>query len=113
VSPSIIEQLPLSPRSDEATGPAESMDQLNNTPPSSSNLQSDVEKWELSDEEESPNLHVPQTKKKTQSMISSFAEDIASWKQWFKMPAFYIYGFVYMACRLLVNVQSVRKNPLL
>ena len=71
------------------------MDQLNNTLPSSSNLQSDVEKWELSDEEESP------------------AEDIVSWKQWFKMPAFYIYGFVYMACRLLVNVQSVRKNPLL
>lgn len=62
-----------------------------------------VEKWELSEDEDTGQVHVS-TKKK--SVISSMAEEAVSWKHWFKLPAFYIYGFVYMACRLLVNLQS-------
>ena len=38
----------------------------------------------------------------------SFGSEEFSWKQWFKLPAFYLYGFVYMGSRVLVNVQSVR-----
>jgi len=36
-------------------------------------------------------------------------EDAVSWTHWFKVPAFYLYGTVYMGVRMLVNVQSVRK----
>lgn len=36
-------------------------------------------------------------------------DDAVSWTHWFKVPAFYLYGIVYMGVRLLVNVQSVRK----
>lgn len=68
----------------------------------------DVEKWELSEDEETGQVHVSTKKQQIKkSTASSMAEEIVSWKQWFKLPAFYIYGFVYMACRLLVNVQSV------
>lgn len=38
--------------------------------------------------------------------LSSVSE-CTDWKSWFKLPAFYIYGFVYMGCRMLVNIQSV------
>jgi len=33
-------------------------------------------------------------------------EDAVSWTHWFKVPAFYLYGTVYMGVRMLVNVQS-------
>ena len=36
-------------------------------------------------------------------------EDAVSWTHWFKVPAFYLYGCVYMGVRLLVNVQSVKR----
>ena len=42
----------------------------------------------------------------------SFCSEEFSWKQWFKLPAFYLYGFVYMGSRVLVNVQSVRFEKL-
>jgi len=35
-------------------------------------------------------------------------EEAKSWTHWFKVPAFYLYGTVYMGVRMLVNVQSVR-----
>jgi len=38
----------------------------------------------------------------------SFCSEEFSWKEWFKLPAFYLYGFVYMGSRVLVNVQSVK-----
>jgi len=34
------------------------------------------------------------------------ATDNFTWTQWFKLSSFYIYGFVYMGSRVLVNVQS-------
>jgi len=37
----------------------------------------------------------------------SFSTDSFTWKQWFRFPSFYLYGFVYMGSRVLVNVQSV------
>jgi len=67
--------------------------------------QSDYEKWELSDDE-SGNVRLS-TKNKPVAK-NSVAEEIVSWQQWFKVPAFYLYGFVYMAVRILVNVQSVK-----
>ena len=71
--------------------------------------QSDYEKWELSDDE-TGNVHIS-TKNKKPNAKNSMAEEIVSWKHWFKVPAFYLYGAVYMSVRLLVNVQSV-KTPL-
>lgn len=68
--------------------------------------QSDYEKWELSDDE-SGEVHIS-TKNKKPNVKNSLAEEMISWKQWFKVPAFYLYGFVYMFVRLLVNVQSVK-----
>ncbi len=35
-------------------------------------------------------------------------EEAKPWTHWFKVPAFYLYGMVYMGVRMLVNVQSVR-----
>lgn len=67
----------------------------------------DVEKWELSEDEETGQVHVSSKKKNKKSVTNSLAEEVVHWKHWFKLPAFYIYGFVYMCVRLLVNVQSV------
>ena len=46
----------------------------------------------------------------THPQNKSFCSGEFSWKQWFKLPAFYLYGFVYMGSRVLVNVQSVKKS---
>jgi Na+/melibiose symporter-like transporter len=109
VFPSMVEPLPIGPGSDDETRPAESMDQLNCTPPSQPNIDSNIEIWKLPEEEVSGEIHISH-KKKPESIHSSFGEEIVCWKQWFKIPSFYIYGFVYMAVRLLVNVQSVKRQ---
>jgi len=44
-----------------------------------------------------------QENKKSFSSTDNF-----TWTQWFKRSSFYIYGFVYMGSRVLVNVQSVK-----
>lgn len=41
------------------------------------------------------------------SVQGSLEGKVYSWKQWFNKSSFYIYGFVYMGSRVLVNVQSV------
>ena len=40
----------------------------------------------------------------------SVKEEVKSWTHWFGVPAFYLYGAVYMGVRMLVNVQSVKMN---
>ena len=40
-------------------------------------------------------------------------EEIKPWTHWFKVPAFYLYGMVYMGVRMLVNVQSVRTKRII
>jgi len=44
--------------------------------------------------------------KKKKKVSTSNAEELVSWTYWFRLPSFYLYGFVYMGARLLVNVQS-------
>jgi len=70
---------------------------------------SDFEKWELSDDENGE-VHMSSKKKKNAQVTNSHAEDHVTWTHWFKLPSFYLYGFVYMGARLLVNVQSVNKT---
>ncbi len=67
----------------------------------------EVERWELSDDEDGSGVHFS-TKNQESNPKASMGEEIINWRQWFYVPAFYIYGFVYMAVRILVNVQSVR-----
>jgi len=42
----------------------------------------------------------------TQVERKSVREETKSWTHWFGVPAFYLYGAVYMGVRMLVNVQS-------
>lgn len=75
----------------------------------SGGVTSDLEKWELSDDENGQ-VHISTKRKETlkqkKKVSSSNAEELVSWTHWFKVPSFYLYGFVYMGARLLVNVQS-------
>jgi len=70
---------------------------------------SDLERWELSDDENGK-VHMStknkEKLKKKKKVSTSNAEELVSWTYWFRLPSFYLYGFVYMGARLLVNVQS-------
>lgn len=68
----------------------------------------------LSDGEEvSPQEILPKIEKEELSPILEDEPNVKesqadfTWKHWFSIPAFYIYGVVYMGSRVLANVQSV------
>ena len=69
----------------------------------------DLERWEVSNEE-SGDVKISENRNRNKSVVASVLDEVVPWKHWFKMPSFYVYGFVYMAVRLLVNVQSVGKS---
>ncbi len=49
---------------------------------------------------------IEETRERSESGLDG-EEGAVSWTHWFKVPAFYVYGIVYMGVRMLVNVQSV------
>jgi Na+/melibiose symporter-like transporter len=85
----ITEEAPISPACDSNGG-----------------VTSDLERWELSDDENGQVHMSSKNKKKNAQVTNSNAEEHVTWTYWFRLPSFYLYGCVYMGARLLVNVQS-------
>lgn len=77
--------------------------------PSLKSDESGLTSWEFSENEDTGHLHVSK-RNRGKTTASEGDEETVAWTYWFKQSSFYIYGFVYMGVRMLVNVQSVKNH---
>jgi len=98
-------QLDLLDKIAEPVSPGRSLSEVE-SPMSRSSIVSttDFEKWGMSTDEDTGEVHL--SNQPAEEEDEKKDDEIVGWSYWFKMSSFYVYGFVYMGCRLLGNLQS-------